>query len=904
MPSKYEKLSDIVQAAIAHDSQPTSQVIRERIDAFRNIPDYAVTDEEAKRLCREIETRLDISMNIGSVVKEEFTEWLSAERVNIEPYFWDRYAKLLEQKKFPPRVIARLDEVTERTTGLLENPNRAGPWDRRGMVVGHVQSGKTANYLGLICKAADAGYRLIIVIAGIHNNLRNQTQARTDEGFVGRDSAAMLNNNRNKVIGVGRFDSTRRPVTLTNTARDFNKQTATANGMELRSLKEPAVLVIKKNTHTLKNLIEWLKTHNMQNESSFVDAPMLLIDDEADNASINISKDPEKASRINSLIRELLAIFNRRSYVGYTATPFANIFIDPDDEQEMIGDDLFPRDFIISLDPPSNYFGAEKVFGDEADEAIVNLIEDNEDLLPLKHKIDHEITELPKSLLDAVSAFLVARAIRILRGQGTAHNSMLVNASRFVGVQAKLRDALHEFLSVLERRVRYEKSKGSEKALGDPLILALHAVWESEFGHLEFDWAEVFTVLLEAIAPVSVVEINSRSSLSLDYDAFEENGRHVIAVGGFSLSRGLTLEGLTVSYFLRNSIMYDTLMQMGRWFGYRSGYEDLCRVWMTEDAAGWYEHIAEAIEELREELRSMEQAGMTPADFGLKVRSHPANLIVTAKNKMGTAQEIPVRIGLSNQFIETFALAAKPSLRAHNTEIARKLIDRISRLPETEESRESENGSILWKNVPAESIKGFLSNWKNHKECAATEPGPVIEYINRRHPQELQIWDVVLVGVPRDDARRSDVLGPNIGCQKRSVGSKMDEDCIWITSNYRVASRGVEKAGLSEQELRVANEWWEKEARSKNPPKNPKNVPDHAYRRHRSRPLLLIHVLDLKKPRTDESALADEVVAWGISFPVSDALDPTVEYVVNTSWMREAWESDVEEEDTGEADED
>lgn len=897
MSENYERLMEVVQTAIAHGSQPTRQIIRERVEAFRQVPDYCVTDEEADQMCRELESRLDISMNIGSVVKENFHEWLSAEKASIDPYYWDRYRKLLEQQGFPPRVIARLDEVTERLAGLLENPKRQGAWDRRGMVVGHVQSGKTANYSGLICKAADAGYKLIIVIAGIHNNLRNQTQGRIDEGFVGRDSAAMLNNNRNKVIGVGRFDSNRRPVTLTNTVRDFNKQTATANGMELRSLKEPAVLVIKKNTHTLRNLVEWLKVHNMQNEGNFVDAPMLLIDDEADNASINISKDPEKASRINSLIRELLSVFNRRCYVGYTATPFANIFIDPNDEREMIGDDLFPRDFIVSLDPPSNYFGADKVFGDSEQPGILKLIDDHESVLPLNHKIDHDVDALPASLKEAVRCFVLARAVRVLRGQPAAHNSMLVNASRFVNVQAKLRDALHDYVSTLERRIRYEKSKDPEKAKDDELIQEVFTTWSHQYSTLETTWEDVYGVLLESIAPISVVEINSRSATGLDYEAYEDNGRHIIAVGGFSLSRGLTLEGLTVSYFLRNSIMYDTLMQMGRWFGYRPGYQDLCRVWMTEDAAGWYGHIAEAIEELRDELRSMEQAGMTPEDFGLKVRSHPANLIVTAKNKMGTAQEVAVKIGLSNAFIETFALAASASVRSQNIDQARKLFESLKTAGVEPES--IDNGSLLWANVPVDHILEFLSNWRNHKECAATDPGPVVDYINRRNPEELRHWDVLLVGVSRKDARISAVLGPEIGCQQRSIGTQTDEDCIWITSNYRVASRGVEKAGLSGDQILSAKDWWEHEAQAKSPPKNPTNIPDHAYRRHRTKPLLLVHLLDLLKSQVEE-----EVVAWGISFPPSNADDPTVEYVVNTSWMKEAWSRDVEGEEIEEPEND
>jgi hypothetical protein len=264
-------------------------------------------------------------------------------------------------------VVISTDEVTDRILDRMGNPHDTNPWDRKGMVVGHVQSGKTANYTGLVCKAADAGYRLIVVIAGIHNNLRNQTQARIDEGFVGRDTGRLEQRDtrdKPKIIGVGTFDDRRVPVSLTTTLRDFNKATATTNTSQIASYKEPVVLVIKKNSSTLTNLVDWLREHSAGRYSEMVDQPMLLIDDEADNASINIKYGKEEISRINGQIRDLLGLFRRSCYVGYTATPFANIFIDPDSDDDVYKQDLFPRHFIIGLDSPSNYFGARKVFLD------------------------------------------------------------------------------------------------------------------------------------------------------------------------------------------------------------------------------------------------------------------------------------------------------------------------------------------------------------------------------------------------------------------------------------------------------------------------------------------------------------------------------------------------------------
>jgi len=447
-----------------------------------------VDDSEAELLARQFEMRHGVTMTIGSVLTErDYEPWLDASRADIEPYYWGRYKNLLRDKRFSGRVIATLDDVTDRILGLLENPEKDGPWDRRGMVVGHVQSGKTANYTGLICKAADAGYKLIIVIAGIHNNLRNQTQLRIDEGFVGRDSARLLSRKDERFVGVGRYDQTRRPVTFTNSLRDFNKQMATSVGIPLQNLKEPAVFVIKKNPTTLKNLIDWLREHSAGRGGAKVDIPMLLIDDEADNASINIKYSKDDVSRINGQIRELLTLFDRSCYVGYTATPFANIFIDPRSDDEMLGHDLFPRHFIVSLDPPSNYFGPDRVFID-AEPSVVRHIDDNEDHLPLRHGIEHVIASLPPSLMHAVRTFVLARAIRLARGHVGEHCSMLVNASRFTNVQRQLRGEIHTRLERIQASVRVNGALPPDEALRDTEIAALRHVWADEYSDTGVPW--------------------------------------------------------------------------------------------------------------------------------------------------------------------------------------------------------------------------------------------------------------------------------------------------------------------------------------------------------------------------------------------------------------------------------
>lgn len=894
-------LETMVGAQLAKEPLPSPERIRELIGHVRALPFCGdVTDFEAEEMAREFESVHGVTMRIGSVLEDQKHEpWLDAARAGIAPYYWDRYRKLLAAKGFSGQVLATLDEVTDRILGLLENPAKLGPWDRRGMVVGHVQSGKTANYTGLICKAADAGYKLVVIIAGIHNNLRNQTQLRIDEGFVGRDSSRLLSNKDDpaqKYIGVGCYDKTRRPVTFTNSLRDFSKTTASGVGVPLQNLNEPAVFVIKKNSSTLKNLLEWLGEHNSKTGTEAIDVPMLLIDDEADNASINIRKGPDEVSKINRQLRELLKLFSRSCYVGYTATPFANIFIDPASTTEMLGADLFPRNFIANLEAPDNYFGARRVFI-ENPESIIRHIDDNQEFLPIQHKKDYPIVGLPNSLQKAVRVFILARTIRLARGQLNKHSSMLVNTSRFTDVQRQLRNEIHEFVEGIRKSVRLNGALPESKALADPEIAALHDSFDELSKTCEFTWGEIQGLLLESIAPIKVVEVNSRSSGALNYAENEKNGLNVIAVGGFSLSRGLTLEGLIVSYFLRNSMMYDTLMQMGRWFGYRPGYEDLCRIWMPEEAEGWYAHITESIEELRDELTRMEAANATPEVFGLKVRSHPDTLIVTARNKMGSGEKLVVSIGLANRFIETATLRRDDTSLSSNYNAVLKLANDLAVSGHSVVHAKSTRGGYLLQAVPVGPVLSFISSFKNHPGSMLTETEPVKRYIEERVTTELERWDILFAGIKEQDPKGllNSELGIAINCQRRSPGTGDDKFTLRI-SKQRVSSRGVEKAGLEDEKIRSAEQKYRLNVGLEEGVDKRVNYPDRIYRAVRSRPLLVVHLLAIGAEGDDLSAL-QPTVAWSISFPGTSLEEKKVEYVVNTTWVRENFGLDLDDEE-------
>jgi len=898
------KLKMAVEGALLHDDLPTQEVIRERVDEYRRY--IRVTDEEALGLIREFEAVHGVSMSEGAALQETgFKPWLEDERSRWEPYYWERYRKLLLKRGFSGRVLSTMDSVTDRILGFLENPAKQGIWDRRGMVMGHVQSGKTANYTGMICKAADAGYRVIVIVAGIHNNLRDQTQRRIDEGLVGIDSTGHVGSAlpRHTVVGVGHIDSQRRPNVFTTSLRDFNKATADGVGIPLRNLTEPAVFVIKKNVSTLRNLIEWLTAHNARHGTETVVEPMLLIDDEADNASINIRFRQDEVSRINGQIRQLLALFDRSCYIGYTATPFANIFIDPHSDDTMLGDDLFPRDFIVSLDPPSNYFGATRVFVDDA-ELIVHDIHDNADVLPLTHQIDHQVTDLPETLETAVRVFVVARAIRLAREQVGQHNSMLVNVSRFVGVQRQVRQEIHELVDRIRRSVRVNGAKPPALAAADPEIAALQKAFEMHYSSsCGLSWPDVQGHLHESAGAVRVVEVNSSSADSLDYAEHKVSGLNVIAVGGFSLSRGLTLEGLVVSYFLRNSMMYDTLLQMGRWFGYRPGYDDLCRVWMPEEAQGWYTHIADSIEELREDLARMQQLNATPREFGLRVRSHPDTLIVTARNKMGTGSNLRLSIGLANHFVETAILRADPGSLEANRRAAATFARKLRSAGYPPERGEQVNGGRLVRRVPVQLVDAFLAAFLNHEGSPLTATEPIRLYIEKRQADELREWDVLFAGVMRERAPAGALVDESLGfplvCQRRAKGERSQKGImLMVTNKQRVSSRGIERIGVDDNLARLVEEKYDA---TMSPSNTRTNYPDRIYRPVRTRALLVIHLLAIGKDG-DNLVGKKPVVAWSISFPATTRTEDEdkVEYVVNTTWEQEHYPEYGDEDDDGE----
>jgi hypothetical protein len=849
------RIERMVIVSLPDERPPTEEEIRSLAERLRIA--FPISDEEFDGLIKRLHAKVSISMDTGLALVAEHLPWLSARKPTIEPFYWERFQELLMKKDWPPKVVTTMDRVTDDILDLLGNPLQEGSWARRGLVVGDVQSGKTATYIALCCKAGDAGYRLIILMTGTLESLRRQTQERLDEGFVGLDSSGELTKIRTgRAVGVGLIDPRKSAGVFTSRDKDFNKTLLNALGFRLDIFQNPVLVVVKKNKHILENLEKWLTEFNA-GPNKKIDAPVLVIDDEADSASVNTRPTNEDPTAINRRIRSLLRLFTHSSYVGFTATPFANVFIDPETDDEMLGSDLFPRDFIYSLEAPSNYLGPQSVFAEDPTVAPLREIVGGELTFPDGHKSTLCVEALPATLEEAARAFLLTTTIRDLRGEGRSHRSMLVNVSRFTAVQDQVATLLHTWLSKVQQDIRNFSQLPPVEALRNETIKALHATWRKEFSDRGFDWPAVQAALVNGALPVVIQAVNQRTgAASLDYAKHRENGLRVIAVGGNSLSRGLTLEGLSTSYFFRNSQMYDTLLQMGRWFGYRDGYVDLCRVWLTDDAMHWYAHITMATDELRAEFRRMRQQDSTPKEFGLKVRAHPDSLIVTAQNKMRQSKLVERVISISGESLETPRLKTNENVLRANKITVERFLDGLRAAGHP--IGESRLHNPFWRAVPKQHVVDLLRDFDVHPMNISFQARDLADFLQATTEQRLKEWDVVL---PQGEGDSRELAGIAVRRNKRRI--TLHEGSILVSGrSARVGSRGIEREGLSEEQIRAVIDAYKQDEKSKG-----KSVPDHKYREQRDRPLLLIHVIEPSVDDGGDRKLPDDLIALGLSFP-------------------------------------
>ncbi|SEU01095.1 Z1 domain-containing protein [Enterocloster clostridioformis] len=816
MTNNQESIISHVLMQIATTTVVSEEDLRKIINIFKIL--NPISAEEEEEVVKELHSRLSIRMDRGACVKDKnHVTWYYTAKRDIQPLFWDRYRTyLMRNQGFNGDVIDSLDASTDEMMDLLGNPAASTDFSRCGLVIGDVQSGKTSTYTALINKAADAGYKIVILLTGTIEKLRRQTQGRLDAGFVGLDSTAFTRNKDNVYIGVGNIDPSVTGWAVTSTSSDFNTNAAKQLNGRLSGIASPVLFVLKKNKSVLEKLEQWLRLYNANPVDGKIHSPMLLIDDEADNASVNTKKDEDTPTAINAGIRKLLKLFTRSNYVAFTATPYANIFINPDSTDEMLEDDLFPRDFIYALEAPTNYIGARTIF--PSDGSHHYMIQNNDDCeywLPEKHKKDFvPDTEMPLSLREAIASFFISNAIRDLRGQKTKHRSMLINISRFIDVQERIRKIVDSYVRELQREIKNYYALGDD-ALKHEGIAFIKDVYDRYFlplsdtaldGEKRFLWNQIQYALHEAVAPIVVRTVNGgNAAKSLNYDECEEEGLRIIAIGGFSLSRGLTLEGLCTSYFHRNSKMYDTLMQMGRWFGYRAHYADVCQVWMSETSAEWYEYISEASDELRREVRKMRDLGLTPEYFGLGVRSDKDALLVTAINKMRYTEDIPMTISLNGEVVETPYLHMSKEVNAENYKAVSAWIEGLKR-DGYDFSDTSAEGLCLPHpqicDIPKQYIVDLLSTFKSHYLNMDFRTADLTELIKNYTDGTVDFWDVLIAN---GSCEPRNFCGKEIKPIRRAFAIKTSSKALQMSGKgSRLGSANHAKGGLTiEQKNRI-----------------------------------------------------------------------------------------------------
>jgi hypothetical protein len=862
------------------NGRPLTDALLEDVLGKLAMLDAGLGQEDLQRVRKKLESTIGIRMAVGEVVRESsFAPWVSDAKGSITWHYWESYTRLLAKQGWSPTVVRVLDEDTDNILTECGNPAWEGAWALRGLVMGDVQSGKTASYSGLIAKAADAGYRVIVLLTGVIEDLRRQTQERLDLGFVGRDSRDVFGDSRSaQAIGAGIYRN-RSANVLTSVDFDFLTNNARIlGGIPLANINEPLLFVMKKNKAPLENLLAWLDAQLKLTGQETHRLPLLVVDDEADNASVNVRQDGQEPATINRLIRGIIGKFSRSTYVAYTATPFANVFINPDNET-----DLFPSNFIYSLNTPSHYIGAASIFLEDGKyHGQLRDIDDAEASFPYAHKKDFPVDDLPESLRDAVRVFLLSCAIRDIRGEELRHRSMLVNVSRFTDVQARVSEKLRGFLYALQQEIQQYLAGSSWQ--GHPALARLRDLWQEEFADTGVTWEQIRERLHEAVASVKVVTINQKSAAEekLDYSTYQNTvkGRRVIAVGGLTLSRGLTLEGLCVSYFYRNSKAYDTLLQMGRWFGYRPDYDDLFRIWMDAEAQDWYAHIAGAVAELRTDFRRMSANRLPPSKFGIRVKAHPDTLIVTAQNKMRNGRDVVHQVSFSASGTETPFIPRSPALNTQN-------VKRIASFIHDEGPAKPAGSRYVWTGIGKARIATLLSELNisimNMQFVPDHEDGtrPLVRFIRDNGYDSLSEWDVCIPQGSGHPVAGLDVplegggIGP-IRCRERQFEKTAKGAAYLKLNRQRVGDTSDERILMAGTQIQEAEADWQQECEKDQ--KKGASVPGHWYRRYRSRPLLTIHFVQAKDPsgkRADRMMPASEIgaepmVALSLSFPMFD----------------------------------
>lgn len=759
----------------------------------------------------------------------------------------ERYEKYLINEHYGDDAKNSIISEAEKVLSLCADPESNEK--KRGLVMGDVQSGKTSNYLALANLACDYGYKIILILAGMTDSLRIQTQERTDEGLIGAISSTIGNNEKIDYVGVGVLGvSGYYAIPLTTDVSDFSVGNFTSN-----DLNKPQILVVKKNKSILEAVKKWLKP----GQANISSKNIMIIDDECDNASVNTKKEGEDPSTINGLIRDIYNNFNCSTYVGYTATPFANIFINP--EKKVGNDDLFPSDFIHRL-KSSNvkiYFGIDKVF--KEDKTHWKRIRDDErDKLPAKHKKDDDISVLWETMRKSICMFLICNCIRTIRGDSTKHRSMMINVSPYNKIQIRIKELVEEYVVSLRDAIQqydkydvdrfakhYELKRLYKLYLNDLLFTVSNDYYNGKAINEAIPFEEIKKLLFEEISKFRVTVINNKfkGDQRFKYKNFKETGARVIVIGGFALSRGLTLDGLMTSYYSRNSTGYDTLLQMCRWFGYRPRYEDLCSIYMSQINYDCFCAVSEAIDNLDTQLDMMAARGAAPKEFGLMIKESPetleTDLLITARNKMRNSTEIIRGLNYSGVAIDTSKLYKDPEKNNRNFNAVMDLIRTLDLYGYTLKKIGSRK---MYIEVSNSIIADFIESLDIPFENKKFDTDSIASFI--RKGEFYDSWDIVFAnGDKLNDGENPFYISSTekVIPVHRSFSYEKNDNFVRIAkSNNKLLEPGIFNSGLEKNQIEEAKEFARERSKKKKLLNEPTPIAEDYLGVTKRRPLLVI----------------------------------------------------------------
>lgn len=724
-------VSDRVKADMVQRLEAAKSLLKQ----FGGIPEISIYLEEI--ISEELEKRIPPGTPKGGPVSPTAGGWYV--RNDEDATVWANVKEHL--RKSIGEAVESVDVQSDNVIQNIANPAVAGA-KAKGLVVGRVQSGKTGNFTAVSAKAIDAGYRFVIVLAGMYDNLREQTQERLDQDLFAHIDENKLVALTGKLGDLAPYSSMKPTVQALSSS--FNPHT---------SGDKVVVAVVKKNLRRLENLLKLMQ--GLEKSGTLEHMPVLIIDDESDQATPNTKADKEKRSEINNLIVRIVGTVRKGTYLAYTATPFANIFSDPNDITA-----LYPSDFIFPLPKPVGYSGSEEFFGvsgefigDDGEEVpdfgLVRSVAEEEAkaLVPRSPQVRRKNGDVydpvvEAALEEAIRWFLLATAVRHFRGQHEEHSSMLIHTATWTDTHFSLRNVVAEFLSDLQKEIDAGDNGLFEGLYAKELTKIEASMFQPSLCPPFAELLPYLKSVVRGMSDSSVVADNGESDFRIKYQ--DETPQVVIVVGGNTLSRGLTLEGLIVSYFLRASRMYDTLLQMGRWFGFRTSYLDLVRLWTTDELAKNFAFLAGVENELRARIVELAASGHTPLSIGPEVRAHAGNLQITSKSKMFFAKNIKIALGGTRRQTTMFPKNDADFL-LKNQQVARKLIERASD-ESVAEYIDPTSSSRLYENVPPDAVIEFLSKYRVYAKHELLQPENTIPWIKEH---AIENWNVVLRGSSR-----------------------------------------------------------------------------------------------------------------------------------------------------------